>query len=587
VETQPTKESSQPIVEKKRKIKHTTTQPQPSFFLPTPFYIPLLLNSLQRRKGSILGTLGSVQLYLERKTYYWLSVKKKFLFINFLSFLGTLEEKRKREEKAKCFFFALHSSPHQLLTNKRTTNEGMGNQTGSAGWLKDHEVGVQVASGGPNCQLKVFLGNRKIKKEGKYASPAPTSTTAAGGGGGGGGDGSGSGGTQKGEQVSLWLFDKRAVPQQELRSLGPFCELLSRLGGMMSRGLKHANVLSLLSPLQETKEAVLLETEPIFSSLRNILKDYTNLASVPSELRQFELDPFEIKMAVQQLTKGLLFLHSSEQLCCINLKPETVFLTKKGNWKIASFEFALPLDPSNPFTELPFTLECSNPQLDGQALPLQPYLEYLAPEIVYLKRYSANSDSFSLGCLIFELYTGRRLLQQGDGGGMGGMSVATSTRVLSEVNGYKGAIERALYPSLDLSGLPLELHKPLQELLSVDPQRRLSIQGFLDSSYFNDIVMRSIVYLSSLPSKDPSEKATFFNGLGESNQTSKQSSLILSSRFSFFLFFSWSNTQDSHAHHSAPREYLSSHLKKKLLQISLPSLPLLSFSFSFCSFPSL
>jgi len=34
------------------------------------------------------------------------------------------------------------------------------------------------------------------------------------------------------------------------------------------------------------------------------------------------------------------------------------------------------------------------------------------------------------------------------------------------------------------------------------------------SSFFNDIVMRSIGYLGSLIGKDPVEKTTFFKGLG-------------------------------------------------------------------------
>lgn len=68
----------------------------------------------------------------------------------------------------------------------------MGNQLASA--LKDHELGIQEASAGPNCSWKIFNATRKNTKE----------------------------------HVSLWFFDKKAVPQTDLKALGPFCDMLRR-----------------------------------------------------------------------------------------------------------------------------------------------------------------------------------------------------------------------------------------------------------------------------------------------------------------------------------------------------------------------
>jgi hypothetical protein len=59
--------------------------------------------------------------------------------------------------------------------------------------------------------------------------------------------------------------------------------------------MRHPNVLSVLSPIEESKDAIVFETEPVGASLRTLLKDFTNLAHPPAELRQFELDPFEVR----------------------------------------------------------------------------------------------------------------------------------------------------------------------------------------------------------------------------------------------------------------------------------------------------
>merc|ERR1712137_1156384 len=72
--------------------------------------------------------------------------------------------------------------------------------------------------------------------------------------------------------------------------------------------LRHPRVLSILRPAQDSKKALIIETEPVFASLANILRDYTNLK--PSHaLESFELEPLEIKIAALQITEALDFIH--------------------------------------------------------------------------------------------------------------------------------------------------------------------------------------------------------------------------------------------------------------------------------------
>lgn len=59
------------------------------------------------------------------------------------------------------------------------------------------------------------------------------------------------------------------------------------------------------------------------------------------------------------------------------------------------------------------------------------------------------------------------------------------------------------------------MHQSLEQMLSIDPSKRMSVQQFFDGSYLNDITMRSIVYLSALAveRKEVQEKTAFFTGL--------------------------------------------------------------------------
>lgn len=77
-------------------------------------------------------------------------------------------------------------------------------------------------------------------------------------------------------------------------------------------------------------------------------------------------------MFLHQITKAILFLHTNGHLAVLNLKPENIMLTKKGNWKIGGLEFAMGVASDR--SELPFTIELGN---DSFFLPLQPKLDYL------------------------------------------------------------------------------------------------------------------------------------------------------------------------------------------------------------------
>jgi len=87
----------------------------------------------------------------------------------------------------------------------------MGNQLQSE--LKEHQLGEQTASGGQNCCWKIYNATRKGGAAGGKDSQQQQQQQQQ----------------QHGAaEVSLWIFDKKATPQPEVRNLAPYCDLLRK-----------------------------------------------------------------------------------------------------------------------------------------------------------------------------------------------------------------------------------------------------------------------------------------------------------------------------------------------------------------------
>lgn len=94
------------------------------------------------------------------------------------------------------------------------------------------------------------------------------------------------------EPVSLFVFDKAQLEKYPRNQRDNAITMLRHEIRHLTK-LRHPKILSILKPEQETKKAIVIETETIFGSLSNILRDYTNI-SPSSMLKNFELEPLEV-----------------------------------------------------------------------------------------------------------------------------------------------------------------------------------------------------------------------------------------------------------------------------------------------------
>ena len=96
-----------------------------------------------------------------------------------------------------------------------------------------------------------------------------------------------------GQAVSLFVFDKSVLEKLPREQRESVLVMLRQEVRHLTK-LRHPRVLSILRPEQETKRAIVVETEPIFACLSNVLRDYTNI-SPPTALRNFVLEPLEVR----------------------------------------------------------------------------------------------------------------------------------------------------------------------------------------------------------------------------------------------------------------------------------------------------
>ncbi|TVU35952.1 hypothetical protein EJB05_17859 [Eragrostis curvula] len=334
--------------------------------------------------------------------------------------------------------------------------------------LQDFELLDQVGSGGPGLAWRIYTAR---PRDGAPSAPYPV--------------------------VSVWVLDKRALAESRARAglskaaEDAFLDLVRADAARLVR-LRHPGVLHVVQALDETKAAMAMATEPIFASVANTLGCFDNVGKVPKELKGMEMGLLEIKHGLLQVAETLDFLHNNAHLAHRAISPETVFITSSGSWKLGGFGFALSVDQATWWLDI-------NTAIPLFALPLQPSLNYTAPELVRSgdSKVGAACDMFSFGCLAYHLIARRPLLD-----------------CHNNVKMYMNAL--TYLTSEAFSNIPADLVMDLQRMLSIDAVSRPSAMAFTGSSFFRDDTrLRALRFLDHLLERDNMQKTEFLKALSD------------------------------------------------------------------------
>lgn len=255
----------------------------------------------------------------------------------------------------------------------------------------------------------------------------------------------------------MLVFEKKNLEKYSKEDRDQILDILKRSVVQLTK-IRHPRVLTVQHPLEESRDSIAFATEPVFASLSNVLGDHHNVAGNAAQaLTKFELHPVEIKCGLLQLAEALAFLHNDAKILHRNICPDAVVINKEGSWKVFGFDYCATnaanagAEPSWPFR--PF-----NPTYH---VLTQPSLDYMSPEQIVQSSHSPASDLYSLGILIYTLFS------------VNHKPIKMFGRNVDQYKRFAQDLASGRYPNL--SCIPNHLSDYVRLLLNANPELRPSI----------------------------------------------------------------------------------------------------------------
>ncbi|CAN8239332.1 unnamed protein product [Cochlearia groenlandica] len=340
--------------------------------------------------------------------------------------------------------------------------------------LQDYELLHQIGSAGPGLAWKLYAA--------KARDPSRS---------------------QQYPTVCVWMLDKRALSEARGRAglskaaEEAFLDLVRADAGKLVR-LRHPGVVHVVQALDENKNAMALVTEPLFASVANALGNVENVANVPKDLKSMEMSLLEVKHGLLQISETLNFLHNNANLVHRAISPENVLITSSGSWKLAGFGFAISAAQAGNLDNMQ-SFHYSEYDVEDSILPVQPSLNYTAPELVRSKSPSVgvSSDIFSFGCLAYHLVARKPLLDCNN-----------------NVKMYMNTLNYITNESF--SSIPSDLVSDLQRMISTNESFRPTAIDFTGSGFFrSDARLRALRFLDHMLERDNMQKSEFLKALSD------------------------------------------------------------------------
>ncbi|TMW57020.1 hypothetical protein Poli38472_002945 [Pythium oligandrum] len=312
------------------------------------------------------------------------------------------------------------------------------------------------------------------------------------------------------QEVSVFVFDKEDLKKlKKKEDQERYLDVL-RQEMRVLRLLRHPHVLKVEEVFEESRRTLSFVTERVTCSLANACKDFTNIVNITPEVLDIGLTEFELACGLMHVGEALSFLHREGRRVHLNIGPQSIFITPKGEWKLGGMGFCRVVEPGQMSRSEYYSIDMStgvkNPTTGRLEGSWEPPLEYCAPEIVTEPRqFNSSADMFSLGLLVFELFVPPRA----DGGRNPVLDVRDGNKM---THSYK---VNSMHPITFPSSVPTSLQNTIRSLLAVQPSQRPEARAFLASQFFDSGPIKTLRTLQSLVEQDPAAQAKFLNSLGE------------------------------------------------------------------------
>ncbi|QEU61405.1 Scy1 [Kluyveromyces lactis] len=283
----------------------------------------------------------------------------------------------------------------------------------------------------------------------------------------------------------LFLNDAYTVLRNQVNNLAKF---------------KHPNILQLIEPLEEHSKNFLFVTEYVSGSLFNLFQEQDSVTSTFGEelLQSNDANNLTIQRGILQVCQALDFIHNKTSSVHLDIQPRSVFVNENADWKLSGLGHLIKLPEGTNVGD--FTI----PQYDPRVPTfLQIDLNFAAPELVMEDTFSARSDYFSLGLLIYYLYYGKSLF----------LCENSKQSYRDQFTKFERKIASLSWDAV-FQKVPQTLRFCLPRLMNRDIYSRYdNIVEFLDNDFFKDPLIQTLIFLDDLPTKNIDEKTIFLTGL--------------------------------------------------------------------------
>ncbi|SCU88059.1 LAMI_0D08592g1_1 [Lachancea mirantina] len=312
-------------------------------------------------------------------------------------------------------------------------------------------------------------------------------------------------------RVSVFIFDKKQF-ESTLLSTGAirsktsakdkkiiqsaYESLKTQVNNLMK--LKHPNVLTIIEPLEEHSKNFIFVSEYVSGCVDSIFG--CELTQELDFMRNAaDADKIVTKRGILQICQALDFLHNRASCVLLDLQPRSILINGDSDWQIFGLGHVSKLPQGTNTGEYYANFDAQLPAF------LHVPLNYSAPELILENTLSPKNDYFSLGLLIYFLYTSKHLFNCQD--------YAEDYR--REYKKYENQLMRLTIDGI-FSKVPDTLRYSLSKLMNRDIFSRFDdINELLETEFFQDPLLKTLTFLDDMPTKSDQEISVFLKGLSE------------------------------------------------------------------------